>query len=108
MAGKKTNAWEKERAKLKVRFLAWGITTCELFYPGCWRDNALGFAHAKKRRNLKPHELGEVILACNPCHDQIEILPETEMTKVVRGVITKRKVFLKKSLTFNSSALEKN
>lgn len=98
-AGKRTLAWENVRAKLKVKMLTLGITTCELQFTGCWRDNALGFAHAKKRRNLKPHELSEAILVCNPCHDQIELLPEQEMTRVVRDTIRKR--FLKKSVAIN-------
>jgi len=89
-SGKKVQAWEKERAKLKVKFYAWGITSCELHYPGCWNDSALGFAHARKRRNLKPHQLGEVILACNICHDKIESLPEEEMEEIVRSIIANR------------------
>lgn len=89
-AGRKTKQWEKERAKLKVRFLVMGITRCELRLRGCWGDNSLGFAHARKRRNLKPHELGECVLACGPCHDQIEALPESEMAATVRGIIAKR------------------
>jgi len=104
--GKKTTQWGKVRAKLKVFFQTAGITTCELRYPGCWYSIALGFAHLKKRRNLKPHELFVAILACNPCHDRIEILPEAEMTKIVQDVIEKRneaiqerwKNFLKKTL----------
>lgn len=94
--GKKTIAWEKERKKLKVRFEAMRITTCELVYPGCWYNTALSFAHAKKRRNLKPHELSEVILCCVPCHEKIEILKEAEMTKIVRSVIANRKPDLSK------------
>ncbi len=89
--GKKVIAWEKERAKCKVRFEAMGIVTCELHYPDCWYNNALSFAHSKKRLNLKPHELSEVILCCTPCHQKIEILPEKEMTKIVRSVIRLRK-----------------
>jgi hypothetical protein len=97
-AGNKTIAWEKERAKLKVRFEAMRITECELGYPECWKDNALGFAHAKKRRFLKPHELSEVILCCNPCHDKLESLPHDIMAQIVREIIAKRKKSLEKSL----------
>lgn len=91
-AGKKTIAWDAERAKLKVRFLSMGITSCELKYQGCWRDNALGFAHSKKRNDIqKPHELSEVCLACSPCHQKIELLPKKEMAKVVRDIIHARR-----------------
>lgn len=90
-AGKRTKEWEATRAKLKVRFERVGITVCELGYPGCWRDNGLTFAHSKKRRNIGPGELEEACLACIVCHDAIEILPEEEMTTIVRGVISRRK-----------------
>jgi len=95
---------EKERAKLKVKFLSWGITSCELRYPGtCWGDNALGFAHAKKRRFLKPHELGIVVLCCNPCHDILESLPADLMETEVMAMISQRKKNLKKSIDLSFS-----
>lgn len=89
-AGKKTKAWESERAKLKRRFLAVGIITCELRYTGCAFDNLLGFAHADKRRKLSREDLSVVILACNFCHDKIEIDPR--MKEIVMNVIAARKV----------------
>jgi hypothetical protein len=90
--GKKGLAWEKCRRELKVKFQRAGITTCEIgeLYPGCWIDNGLGFAHARKRRNLKPGELSVVILACNSCHDNLELLPESEMAKIVLDIIARR------------------
>jgi len=88
--GKKGLAWEKCRRELKVRFQRAGITRCELGREGCWGDFHLGFAHAKKRRNLKPGELSVVALMCNFCHDSIEILPETEMEKIVLDIIARR------------------
>lgn len=48
-------------------------------------------AHALKRRHCVTVELlSEVIIACAPCHAEIEILPETEMAKIVRGIIDAR------------------
>lgn len=95
-AGKRTLAWEKERDKLKTQFYSWGITECEVRYPGvCWRHNALGFAHIRKRRFLKPNELGEVCLACNPCHDILESLPHDLMEAEIKSVIAARKRNLK-------------
>ena len=73
------------------RFQRAGITTCEIRGYGCWYDNGLGFAHAKKRRNLGPGELSVVALACCVCHDRIEILPEQEMAAIVMRVIDSRK-----------------
>jgi len=89
--GKKGLAWEKVRRELKVKFQRAGITACEIRGHGCWYDNGLGFAHAKKRRNLGPGELSVVALACCVCHDRIEILPEQEMAEIVMRIIDSRK-----------------
>ncbi len=86
--GKKVRAWDSARAKLKVKFAAAGIMTCELRWGDCAFDNYLGFAHAQKRRNVK--DLSVVILACNFCHDQLEIMPNME--RIVMTVIVAREV----------------
>jgi hypothetical protein len=88
--GRKGKAWATERAKLKRRFAAVGIVTCELRYAGCAFDDYLGFAHAKKRRKLTIEDLAVVVLACNFCHDEIEADPRME--EIVLAVITARKV----------------
>lgn len=88
--GRKVKAWESARRKLKTRFTAMGITSCELQYAGCWFDNALGFAHAAKRVKLKGDDLYYVILVCNPCHQKIEFLPAEEMKRIVDNVIQAR------------------
>lgn len=90
-AGKKTKAWADTRSELKVEFeFTYGITTCELRYKGCWNDNALGFAHAAKRRNLTRDDLKHVILACNPCHDLLEIKQPEEMKEIVNQICQQR------------------
>lgn len=86
----KTATWESIRRRLKPRFQAAGLTRCELLLPGCWHDNALGFAHAKKRRHLSPAEFGVVILACTTCHQQIEF--HKDMENIVLTTIAKRRV----------------
>lgn len=96
--GKKGLAWEKIRRDLKARFQRAGITTCELQWPACWNDNGLGFAHAKKRRNLKAGELSVVALLCNGCHEAIEILPEHEMERLVMAVIAGRTQYQKERI----------
>ena len=73
----KTANWSKQRAKLKKIYEAKGITSCELGFEGCWRDNALSFAHRHKRYfySTDPELLGEfeqTLLTCNSCHGQIE------------------------------------
>lgn len=89
-AGKKTKASDSAREKLKKIFFDRGVTSCELKYAGCWRDNALGFAHLDKRRYLEEKDLMEVVLACNPCHQVIEVQSREEMRKELEEVIKKR------------------
>ena len=76
---KPTVAWNRERWKLKALFQEKGIVKCELGMIGCWKDNALGFAHRYKRiwyfkkenRELLG-DFNQVLLACNYCHQKIE------------------------------------
>lgn len=91
-------SWESIRRSLKESFAAKGITTCELKYTGCWRDNNLSFAHALKRRHLvesaergKPESIYTVILACVPCHQKIEVMAESTMSSIVMYIIANRK-----------------
>lgn len=106
-SGKRTIAWDKERAKLKVKFLSWGITSCELRYPGtCWGGYALGFAHAKKRRFLKPNEIGIVVLCCNPCHDVLESLGHELMQEEVETTIELRKKNINKSVDLTNALMQ--
>lgn len=89
--GKKTLEWMRVRARLKRKFAALGITACELGYIGCWKDEALGFAHGRKRRHLQGNEIEDlVILACGPCHDRIETLGPAGMLAIVQSVIAER------------------
>lgn len=89
--GPRTKAWEKARRQLKWQFAQeLNVLTCELNYTGCWHDNGLGFAHAAKRRKLKPEDLQDVILACNHCHDQLEVMPAEEMHRIVIEKIADR------------------
>jgi hypothetical protein len=90
-AGKKTIRWANIRAVLKQRFEQAGIITCELGFKGCWRDNALGFAHYDKRRFIAEEELWIVVLACNHCHDIVEQLPRAQMKHLLLSVIAGRK-----------------
>lgn len=91
-AGRRMNEWSKVRRKLSLDFASKGITSCELGYEGCWREKALGWAHGRKRRHLQGDELTAlVILACNPCHDKIERLPEAKMCGIVTDVIANRR-----------------
>jgi hypothetical protein len=76
-----------------VRFQVAGITSCELGYPGCFRNNFLSFAHSKKRRYItSQEELEEVCLACQKCHDDVEYSGRKNMYNTVRSVIARRKV----------------
>jgi len=92
----KNNWWQKLLPKLKLAFARVGITTCERRGPKCFRDNYLGFAHTKKRRNITTEEdRSECALLCGPCHDEWELLPEEEMAKKIREIIAARPVPVK-------------
>lgn len=97
-AGKKTKEWDAARKILKGKFQRARITTCELGYAKCMHDSFLSFAHAKKRRFLKPDELQEVILCCQPCHQIIEQMPYALMYEAVQKIIDSRKDFQKNIL----------
>lgn len=93
-------SWVSVRRTLKGSFAAASITTCELKYEGCWRNNNLSFAHALKRRHLvegaekgKPESVYTVILACVPCHQKIEVMGESTMKSIVMHVILNRKEY---------------
>ena len=88
MIGKKTKEWNKVRAELKTEFENMGITTCEIRHKGCWKNNALGFAHTKKRRYVT--DLKRVVLACNPCHDWVENSGEVKMEEYLEQIIHDR------------------
>lgn len=89
--GPKTRKWDSDREKLKKEFHRAGITRCELNYDGCQRDNFLGFAHSKKRRNVvTTDDREEVILACQNCHDRIEKQTHVLMYNIVNLVIAER------------------
>src|SRR5438309_2215150 len=90
-AGQKTKSWEETREELKKEFAANGIKTCEAHFKGCWKNNALSFAHADKRRFLSKEDLKSVALLCSPCHAQLEVKPREEMKKIIMDIIKKRK-----------------
>jgi hypothetical protein len=60
---------------------------------------ALGFAHAKRRRNLKPDELGKVILACVHCHEILDCRKEHETEAIVNQIIANRVILKNKMLS---------
>jgi hypothetical protein len=91
-AGKRSKQWIAVRRRLKEAFEALGITSCELRYEGCRVNGMLGFAHGRKRRHLKGDELETlVVLACNPCHDNIEYLGPERMLEIVERTIQQRR-----------------
>ncbi len=73
----KQKQWANYRRKLKKIYEEKGITTCEIKLGGCWKNNALSFAHRHKRKFYldKPELIGDfnqTILACIYCHQFIE------------------------------------
>lgn len=88
--GQRTMAWSIARRKLKIKFEAMGIVTCEARLEKCANDNMLSFAHIAKRRKLKEGELYTVILVCIPCHIIIERFGDLKMRLYVQSVIDSR------------------
>lgn len=85
--GRKTEKWNKVRAKLKKEFEAQGIVRCEL----CGGTFALGFAHSKKRRFIyTDDDWEEVALLCQPCHEKVEHSGHDNMYVSIRGIIENR------------------
>ena len=88
-AGKRTKAWTKARAELVEEFGTRGITRCEIRFNGiCWLNNALSFAHTRKRRNVV--DLKRVVLACVPCHQIVEAWAEEKMEAYLEEIIKNR------------------
>jgi uncharacterized protein YpbB len=90
--GKKVKQWTDIRGELKKSFAKAGITSCEVRFVGCWRDNALTFAHLDKRRRLTKDDLYKVVLACIPCHTVVEAWNHEDMGKYLQLIIDKRNV----------------
>ena len=92
-SGNRTKKWDELKIDLKNHFKnVLKITNCEAKLDGCWVNNGLTFAHAKKRRYIEDNELGNVILCCIHCHTLIEQYPHSEMQSFVETAINNRKI----------------
>jgi len=93
-AGKKVRAWDEIRTKeLKPAFKRAGVVECELRWPGCMKDNYLGFAHSKRRRDITtPEQMREVLICCQNCHDALDLRPHAETEAIVQTIIAARRV----------------
>jgi hypothetical protein len=88
--GKRGRAWNRARRRIKPEYERSGNIYCEAGFKGCWRDNALSFAHHSKRRKLKAGELEIVALLCIPCHDIIEVWPAARVKGFILKLIARR------------------
>jgi len=86
--GRKTKDWARVRRGLVPRFERVGITSCEIHFPQCWRNDCLSFAHTKKRRFVT--DLTRVVLACAACHTAVEGMSHEEMERVLEKIISER------------------
>lgn len=85
--GKRTIAWTKARAKLKVAFAAAGITRCEV----CGSSFALGFAHSLPRRFVTCDlDMFEVALLCSEHHAQCDDHGHAHQLLTVKNIIANR------------------
>jgi hypothetical protein len=87
---KRGSEWISVRRELKRRFQWAGIITCEARLNHCWFNEALGFAHCRKRRLLRGDEIWHVALLCNPCHDEWETSGHETMYEKIHEIIEKR------------------
>lgn len=89
--GKKGIESLDEVKQSKKDFEAVGIITCEIkFEKICWNNNALSFAHLKKRRHLDAETRKKKVLACVPCHQVVEAWHEAKMEAFLQGIIDRR------------------
>lgn len=89
--GAKGKAWNNARRNIKPEFEALGITRCELNYEGCWKAEALSFAHSQRRRFITSSDsLREVVLACTFCHKILDEKPREETYRIVNEIISNR------------------
>lgn len=87
--GKRGLAWDRTRAKLKVRFERAGLTRCEV----CGTDNALGFSHSKPRRMIATQaDLEEVALLCNADHHEADSHGHERQEQIIKYIISKREI----------------
>lgn len=69
----KVQEWNTARKKLKEEYEKRGIVSCEVGLDGCWKGNALSFAHRYKRRDPRcTHDYKGTILCCIPCHQKLD------------------------------------
>ena len=88
----KVQEWNKIRKELIEEFKRAGITKCEIGLEGCTKNNFLGFAHTRKRRNVT--DIKRVVLACSNCHHKIEFYcykwTGKKMEECLEGIISER------------------
>lgn len=93
--GKRTLNWEDGRKELKKLFAAWGITSCEIRFEGCLRDNFLGFAHVERQKVMTLKEVrspDKVCLACQQCHQTLDFEMDKKSSKAfMEAIIEQRK-----------------
>ena len=86
---KQVAAWHKE---LHAEWQLKGINHCEFGYDKCMRTFGLALAHSKKRRFITDKEAyWEVGLACQVCHDELDLrMTHEEMEAEVKRIIRER------------------
>lgn len=85
--GKKSIAWDRLRAKLKIEFAAMGLTFCE----SCGSNWNLRFCHRLKRRFITTEsELRTVALLCEKCDTELEYSGHTNLYEKITAIIDRR------------------
>jgi len=89
--GKRGREWQAVWRRVKPELEHAGVTRCEFGFEGCTHGLFLTPAHSLKRRNCVTEELlAEVAIACQSCHEKLELMLESEMAKHVLAAIAAR------------------
>lgn len=94
--------WNKVRDELRPKFIAAGITRCELQWEGCEDWKNLTFAHSLRRNDIDKYrkfgditkyhlKMREVIRACTECHKKLDANKRPVTYDIVIETIKKRK-----------------
>lgn len=95
--------WDDVRSELYPKFIAAGITSCELRMEGVCEEWPLTFAHSLRRNDIDKlrkqgdwetyaQKMREVARLCQKCHSKVDSNKRDVSEEIILTVIRKRKV----------------
>ena len=88
--GVKLNRWLTIKKQVLAELRHRGIISCEVMLEGCLGNRYLTPAHKDKRKNLSYEEMGDIVLACQNCHDKLEAMGARAMRLYIQNLLDKR------------------